>query len=651
MRWEELSMSDRSNLMKTYLQNGVTQLSDMRDHYNKFADGGEVDNVHSTQAQDFIASWLSNRQEQFRENFRNSGSTMIPYSILPKSWSDRAAFKEYQNQLKNLRTVKQYDVLGNTKFPHVPDSEFESIKKLSNHTGGAYNPSTHAISYISPYAGTDVHELTHSLNADPQINAIKYGFEGDKLQEGKQYNSYKDSANEIYSRLMQFRYLNKLDPTKKYSVEDIKKWREKYDDTDIVNRYTDEYLLHLLNNVASTKSSLEKDGRKLAAFGGPLRDEYDNPDQYYDYRTAEEVGDMYDPKSKHWASRDPRTGMILKNSKHPTFGMAIREDQSSGHAPFIDSSTGRYYTLRPEEYATSPYKPTLRRVNKFKEGGNTEGQKSFGILLSDINPIGANDGDSLSSILELNIPNTPRVVKEIVRKELDSLREEPSNKTLSAKQRRNKERYKRAAEDVGFQQSQVLPLIRSIHDETSFRGDRIKQFNGTGEGLFQFDKDVKSRFIRKYNNDWSPRNQMEQMKMMLDTTSKSNDLHRFREMWNSEKGLKTYGIVDEYKTRDNLNIPSDSSFYNAMLPYLGDSTAFYTIGQDKASELRRKYIDKISNIGGSTNRYIGLPLNLFVNEFRDNPDYYSSEENSYMFGSGFEKAGRPHPNIRYFRTY
>lgn len=77
MRWEELSMSDRSNLMKTYLQDGVTQLSDMRDHYNKFADGGEVDNVHSTQAQDFIASWLSNRQEQFRENFRNSGSTMI----------------------------------------------------------------------------------------------------------------------------------------------------------------------------------------------------------------------------------------------------------------------------------------------------------------------------------------------------------------------------------------------------------------------------------------------------------------------------------------------------------------------------------------------------------------------------------------------
>ena len=110
MRWEELSMSDRSNLMKAYLQNGVVRLSDMRDHYNKFADGGEVDNIQSTPAQDFIASWLSNRQEQFKENFRNSGSTMVPYSVLPKSWSNKAAFKEYQKQLENLRTVKQYDV-------------------------------------------------------------------------------------------------------------------------------------------------------------------------------------------------------------------------------------------------------------------------------------------------------------------------------------------------------------------------------------------------------------------------------------------------------------------------------------------------------------------------------------------------------------
>lgn len=124
---------------------------------------------------------------------------------------------------------------------------------------------------------------------------------------------------------------------------------------------------YLQNGV--TQLSDMRDHYNKFVSGGPLRDEYDNPDQYYDYRTAEEVGDMYDPKSKHWASRDPRTGMILKNPKHPTFGMAIREDKADGYSLYIDSSTGRYYTLRPGEYATSPYKPTLRRVNSFYGGG------------------------------------------------------------------------------------------------------------------------------------------------------------------------------------------------------------------------------------------------------------------------------------------
>lgn len=120
-----------------------------------------------------------------------------------------------------------------------------------------------------------------------------------------------------------------------------------------------------------TRLSDMRDHYNKFAGGGPLRDEYDNPDQYYDYITAEEVGGMYDPKTKHWSSRDPRTGMILKNPKHPTFDMAIREDMSRGYSPYIDSSTGRYFTLNPEEYATSPYKPTLRRVNSFDDGGYT----------------------------------------------------------------------------------------------------------------------------------------------------------------------------------------------------------------------------------------------------------------------------------------
>lgn len=128
-------------------------------------------------------------------------------------------------------------------------------------------------------------------------------------------------------------------------------------------------LMKLYLRSGVTRLSDMRDHYNKFADGGPLKDEYDNPDHYYDYITAEKAENMYDPKTKHWSSRDPRTGMILKNPKHPTFDRAIREDMSSGYSPYIDSSTGRYFTLNPEEYATSPYKPTLRRVNSFYGGG------------------------------------------------------------------------------------------------------------------------------------------------------------------------------------------------------------------------------------------------------------------------------------------
>ena len=40
MNWQDLSMSERSELMKLYLKNGITSLSAMKEHYNNFAEGG-----------------------------------------------------------------------------------------------------------------------------------------------------------------------------------------------------------------------------------------------------------------------------------------------------------------------------------------------------------------------------------------------------------------------------------------------------------------------------------------------------------------------------------------------------------------------------------------------------------------------------------
>ena len=372
MRWEELSLEERSQLMNLYLKGGILSLRQMKDHYNRFDDGGEVDNVHSTPEQAWMVNWINNRQDVLKENIRDTKDFPALYSDKRLS---REAFEEAQKQSRRVLSVKQYNYGNGPQFQTVPEDLYERAKFDILTSKGTYVPLEHSIvynRYNNPGRTTQTHELTHAMGAGPQLDAILWHEKGpsNHLREGIKRSPYLDSYKEVYPRLMELRRALNLDPKKRdYTTKDLEEMRNKVGNTNLLDRYTDDYLLYLFNNVASTKSSVETDGRKLAAYGGPLRDDYDNPDQYYDYITAEEAGDMYDPKTKHWSSRDPRTGMILKNPKHPTFNMAIREDQSSGYIPFIDSSTGRYYTLRPEEYATAPNKVTLRRANFFQTGG------------------------------------------------------------------------------------------------------------------------------------------------------------------------------------------------------------------------------------------------------------------------------------------
>lgn len=102
------------------------------------------------------------------------------------------------------------------------------------------------------------------------------------------------------------------------------------------------------------------------ATGGPLKDSYNDPEEYYDYATAREIGEdvMYDKRTKHWMSRDPRTGMILKNPNHPTFNKSIEVDRNLGYDVYKDIETGRYYTLNDIDYISSKRKPFLHPVSE-----------------------------------------------------------------------------------------------------------------------------------------------------------------------------------------------------------------------------------------------------------------------------------------------
>lgn len=41
--WNDLSMSERSELMKLYLKHGITSLDSMKEHYNSYATGGSIE--------------------------------------------------------------------------------------------------------------------------------------------------------------------------------------------------------------------------------------------------------------------------------------------------------------------------------------------------------------------------------------------------------------------------------------------------------------------------------------------------------------------------------------------------------------------------------------------------------------------------------
>lgn len=358
-RWDKLSMRDRAELMKIYVKHGLHNLDDIRKHYNSFDEGGEVDNVNTTDAQDYIASWLSQRQEQLRENVRHNSQRFL----LPKSWSNKATFNEYQRQLKNLQSVKQYDVLGNTSFPQAPKEEWEAVKRLTTNVGGAYNPKTHSISYINPTSTTDIHELTHSLDAEPQINAIRYpNIQGEMLREGVKYNSYYDSAPEIYPRLMEFRKNFNLDPKRTYTPEDIKKFREKYDSNNILNRYSDEYIEHLLNNVASIKDN--RDVKNIADRGGFIQDStapVQRPIAPGNFQTQEE--DLY-------------TGPIVGE---------IKADERSKTTKFFDMLRTKYNSSQFADSAVAEVLSATTPYGFIHEGANGD----TGMALMSIVPFGA----------------------------------------------------------------------------------------------------------------------------------------------------------------------------------------------------------------------------------------------------------------------
>ena len=97
---------------------------------------------------------------------------------------------------------------------------------------------------------------------------------------------------------------------------------------------------------------------------------FDPEGQGYDYQSAMTAGILPD-ETGHWASRDPRTGLLLKGRSHETWNKTLTGEEEAGYEVY-QGEDGRYYS-RQKALETSTGKLALR------EAGQTVTQLPAGI--------------------------------------------------------------------------------------------------------------------------------------------------------------------------------------------------------------------------------------------------------------------------------
>ena len=141
-----------------------------------------------------------------------------------------------------------------------------TVDKLRDKAQGAYWESPNTI-YVDPkYPEALIHEQAHASHAKEQEDKIEEILGNSDM--------YKDRKGEIYSRLMQFREKNNLNPNTVWDKESLKELKKNAVDFSILNRYNDDEVLRLLNEVADTgdiDNFISKNNKvNYAAEGGQL---------------------------------------------------------------------------------------------------------------------------------------------------------------------------------------------------------------------------------------------------------------------------------------------------------------------------------------------------------------------------------------------
>ena len=248
-------MRDKRDVMRLHIKNGIRDLDGIRGSYNAFADGGDsnvipygkklktykpIDKSNYNPEQEYINNWL--RERKSTGNYENQLGGL-----------------EYNRQITNLshsKEIPEFDFYknlmrdNNAPEEKIPDMVAnEMVYNIQNRINWVYNINSNEL-WANKNAGSTnlLHEHAHSLNATPQENLIKT-----QIQIS---DPYWDDPSEIYSRLMEFRKKNNINPKKNYSLEEINEFKSKADKDQLFDRYTPKQLHFLLNRVAQNNQQL-----------------------------------------------------------------------------------------------------------------------------------------------------------------------------------------------------------------------------------------------------------------------------------------------------------------------------------------------------------------------------------------------------------
>ena len=376
MSWNELSLKDKADYIKESVNNGIYNLSDIRNRYNIYANGGYKP---SESIKKRITNWegSSMRTNRSFQAEANDFNRVIPSSIRSKL---------SQQQLDALYSYGYNVGMGNLKKRVLPT--------LTNYVQGkASNEDVQKSMWASK--DNELRGLTTRRNIERSLFGGKYqtvftGTGGTPHNYGYTANTNRSSSNPYQIQNEEWQNKNYLDAYKglQLSMNDIMGKTKETDINDLFSTGTGptismENLLSIGNNnvapvqpdysyAKSLLSDFDSDlNSNMFGNGGKIPRTYQGDLSYLkdiDYQKwranlptnlREETSDynLYEayksgakPKLEsdgyyHLPSRDPRTNKILKKPTHPTYGMALREDAIEGYLPVYKNGETYTYPL------------------------------------------------------------------------------------------------------------------------------------------------------------------------------------------------------------------------------------------------------------------------------------------------------------------